>query len=110
MAATGAVAPLSAQVLGGDGSGHVIMILETEYFPITSYVTPGQTVTFINATSAPHVLRGLNGNWVSEEIPAQGSASVTITSGMETTFISDTNSSLQGIFSFDAAPELVSTN
>lgn len=90
---------------------HQIMLVEHGFFPEVSYVSVGDTVTFVNTTEIGENVLARDFSWSIPTIPSGGSYQMTIQENMVLNFVYDENyydpnSSFtkHGRFSFDTAP------
>ncbi|MEL7099532.1 MAG: hypothetical protein AAGM84_11945 [Pseudomonadota bacterium] len=67
---------------------HEVLILDSGFFPIVTYVDAGDTIEFVNETSGPRYLIGDDNLWVVGPISGGSSATITIPQGMKNYFIS----------------------
>jgi plastocyanin len=90
---------------------HQIMLVEHGFFPEVSYVSIGDTVTFVNTTEVSENVLARDFSWEVPTMASGGSQQIIIQEDMLMNFIYDEdynnpNSSFtkHGSFSFDTAP------
>lgn len=90
---------------------HEILILPDAYFPSILYLDDGDTVKFTNLTGVEHNIVSKHGSWAIGPIADQGSVTMLIEQGVQTTFydadaVSEEDGSflVEGRMSFADAP------
>lgn len=104
------VATLTAAT-AASAAEHEILILPDAYFPSVLYIDDGDTVKFTNLTGAEHNIVAKNDSWAIGPIADQGSATMVMEQGTQTTFydadaVSEEDGSflVEGKMSFGEAP------
>ena len=92
---------------------HIVMILGDTFFPTVSYVDPGDTLRFVNASGFEQSVTSGDGGWSVGPIADQAEATLTAEADMALLFFGtpgvdpETDAALEaaeGTLSFDAAP------
>lgn len=96
---------------------HQIMLVEHGFFPEVSYVSIGDTVTFVNTTEIGENVLARDFSWATPTMPSGGSYQITIQENMVMNFIYDEdyynpNSSYtkHGSFTLEAAPLTIASD
>lgn len=64
-----------------------VLMMDYAFFPETSYVQPGDTITFVNMSGITRVIKSKNGAWETAELIDGAEATVTVFDGMQTAYI-----------------------
>lgn len=89
---------------------HDILVLPTAYFPQTTYVHAGDTLTFVNNSDEIITVVSADGAWTTGELSFEESATITVVANMTKDFfhegVSDENGNpaVTGILEFGNAP------
>ena len=90
---------------------HTILFLGDAFFPEVSYIHPGDTIRFVNASAEELNVMGAGEAWTVGPIAINGEATINVTGNMEMKYFdadsADEEGSLSvaGDLSFDPAPE-----
>jgi plastocyanin len=106
------VATLATLAIGtaATAAEHVILILPDAYFPQITYMEPGDTVKFVNASGTAQSIIAKNDSWTLGPIASEAEASMLIDIGVQKTFYNadltteDGEYAIEGRMSFGAAP------
>lgn len=89
---------------------HNILVLPDTYFPETTYLSPGDTVRFINISGDEHTIVAANEAWTIGPLQIEEEYTMVVDSEIERTFHnanainSDGTYAVTGDISFDASP------
>mmetsp|Transcript_22396 Transcript_22396/g.35979 ORF Transcript_22396/g.35979 Transcript_22396/m.35979 type:complete len:116 (-) Transcript_22396:2411-2758(-) len=107
-----ALAAMASLTIGTTAAAteHSILILPDAYFPQVTYIEPGDTVRFINASGSNQSIVAKNNDWTLGPIAPDAAVTVVIETGVQKTFYNkdlkdgDGNYSVEGKMSFSDAP------
>ncbi|MGH1457705.1 MAG: hypothetical protein ACRBBT_02260 [Paracoccaceae bacterium] len=74
------------------------------FFPEVTYSHPGRSLVFYNESESAIIIKASDESWETDEIPAQTSKTLRLTSEMQKSFFVDGNATVMGAFSFEPAP------
>ncbi|MEP2922296.1 MAG: hypothetical protein ABJP06_16345 [Sulfitobacter sp.] len=81
---TGAIAvAMTCAVGSASAENYRVLMLDYAFFPEISYVSPGDTVTFVNTSGMTRTIEGSDGEWIIEDLEDGAEATLPITSGMK---------------------------
>lgn len=60
-----------------------ILMLDYAFFPEISYVLPGDTITFVNASGTTRTIEAQDAEWLIEDLADGGESTLAITQGMK---------------------------
>ena len=89
---------------------HVILIMSDGYFPQTTYMSPGDTVEFINVSATNQSIISENSSWTLGPIAPDGTETMVIDDTVQKTFYNADLTNEDGVFtvegsmSFSSAP------
>ena len=106
------VAAVATMSLGSAAAAeqHVILIMSDGYFPQTTYMSPGDTVEFINVSATNQTIISDNSTWTLGPIAPDGTETMIIDESVEKTFYNadltneDGAFTVEGSMSFSLAP------
>ena len=105
-----AVAALISSASLAAAEEHTILYLGDAFFPSVSYVKPGDTVRFVNSSSAAMSIVGQDGAWSIGPVAVDSSDVIQINAATALQFFDadaqdeEGNLNVQGNLSFDPAP------
>ena len=87
----------------------IVVVTDLGFFPLTTYLVPGETVQFVNQTEAAITVtavaaEGQEPQWQSPSIGFGNSYSLVVTELTTLEFTSTVSADVLGQFSFDAPP------
>jgi plastocyanin len=85
-ASAGALIISSSNGFAASPKNHVVKITSFEFVPQNVVVSVGDTISWINEDLAPHTATADEGGWDTGEMAKNDTKSITVTSGMETSY------------------------
>lgn len=89
---------------------HVILVMSDGYFPQITYITPGDSVEFLNVSASNQTIVSKNGSWTLGPIAPDATESMVIDDTVQKTFYNadltneDGVYTVEGSMSFSSAP------